>query len=666
MKNSRTLSPQLLTLLALGMVTFAGYAPAASQEPVDRVIIQWRTAPPDSDTESRATRRISARTGQPIARSQRLGGRLSVLQLDKARSGLELNATLAALRSDPEIELVEPDRRVHAHAFAPSDPLFAGQWYMQSVQPAATRAESAWDITHGGTSPATATIVVAVLDTGVRFEHPDLRRVSDNNGKLLPGYDFVSGESATSFGRANDGDGWDPDPSDPGDFLTATDLANAPFKDQKCGDPLPSSWHGTRVAGMIAADTDNALGVAGTGFNVRILPVRVLGKCGGFDSDVIAGMYWAAGMPIPPPFLLNPALPVNPTPAQIINMSLGGVGPCSAIYASAVRDITARGVLIVVSAGNEGGPVDSPANCPGAMGVAGLRHVGTKVGYSNLGAEVGIAAPAGNCVNLPTLGDPDPPCLFSLDTTTNDGVSGPGSSTYTNQLNQSVGTSFAAPQVAGTASLMKAVNPALTPALLIARIKSTAREFPKSSDNAGVPACITPTTDSLQKDECICNKSFCGAGMLDAAAAVVAALRPVALAKVDGTVSVGHMLTLDGSQSGASVGRTLTVYNWTVIAAIGGASTPNIQSPGSAVAQVLSPTSGSYSLRLTITDSAGATDSVDLTIDAATSGGGTVSASPPPETGHSGGGSTSPDFLILLSLLALTRRWRTNAGFKWI
>ncbi len=126
-----------------------------------------------------------------------------------------------------------------------------------------------------------------------------------------------------------------------------------------------------------------------------------------------------------------PALPANPTPAQIINMSLGGTGPCSSMYATAVQDITAHGVLIVVSAGNEGAAVDSPANCAGALGVAGLRHIGTKVGYSNLGSEVGIAAPAGNCVNI----TPGSPCLFSLDTTTNDGLTTPGGSTYTNQFN---------------------------------------------------------------------------------------------------------------------------------------------------------------------------------------------------------------------------------------
>ncbi len=655
MNNSRIHPLRLLALLVVGLVSFASHATAATPEPVERVIIKWRTLPADSDSEARETRRIGDRTGQVIAQSRRIGGRMSVLQLDRARSGQELNATLAALRADPAIDMVEPDRRVHAHAFAPSDPLFGGQWYLQGVQPAAIRADSAWDITHGGASPATSTVVVAVLDTGVRFEHPDLRKVSatDPNAKLLPGYDFVSGESSTSFATANDGDGWDPDPSDPGDYLTATDLNNPPFKGMSCGDgtnsdqPTNSSWHGTRTAGMIAADTNNAMGIAGTAFNVRILPVRVLGKCGGFDSDVIAGMYWAAGMLIPPPLLLDPKLPANPNPAQIINMSLGSVGACSSMYTAAVHDITAHGVLIVVSAGNEGGPVDAPANCAGALAVAGLRHVGTKVGYSNLGPEVGIAAPAGNCVNI-TAGSP---CLYTLDTTTNDGATAPGGSTYTDQINSNVGTSFAAPQAAGAAALMKAVNPTLTPALLISRIRSSARTFPTTSDNAGIPACVSPTANALQDSECICNASVCGAGMLDAGAAVAAAQLPVAFAKVVGTVSAGHTLTLDGSQSGASVGRTLTDYSWTVVTTIGGAATPSIQSPHSAVAQVQSPATGSYTLRLTITDSAGATDSVDVSVDA---GAGAQSSSPPPASGKSGGG-TAPGLLLVLALTALAR-----------
>src|SRR5690606_7790730 len=134
--------------------------------------------------------------------------------------------------------------------------------------------------------------------------------------------------------------------------------------------------------------------------------VRVLGKCGGYDSDIIAAMRWAAGLNLP-------GAPLNPTPAKILNLSLGGSGKCTSSYQQVIGDLETAGVLVVAAAGNDHGPVDSPANCPGVLAVAGLRHIGTKVGYSSLGREVGISAPAGNCVNL------GPPCLFSLATTSN-------------------------------------------------------------------------------------------------------------------------------------------------------------------------------------------------------------------------------------------------------
>jgi serine protease len=362
---------------------------------------------------------------------------------------------------------------------------------------------------------------------------------------------------------------------------------------------------------------------------------------------------------VPPPLLLDSKLPANPNPAQVINMSLGGTGPCSSMYATAVQDITAHGVLVVVSAGNEGTAVDSPGNCAGALAVAGLRHIGTKVGYSNLGPEIGVAAPAGNCVNI-TAGSP---CLYSLDTTTNDGVNQPGGSTYTDQINSNVGTSFAAPQAAGAAALMKTVNPALTPALLIARMKATARTFPTTSDNAGIQACVSPTVNSLQDTECICNTAVCGAGMLDAGAAVIAAQRPAALAHVTGTVGVGRTLTLDGSQSGASVGRAPLSYMWTVVSVDGGATTPVIQSATQAIATVVSPNSGSYSISLTVMDNVGATDVAIVTVNAMASGGDTGSTSPPPATGNSGGGGSSPGLLMLFALLLLARRasdWRAR------
>jgi serine protease len=359
-----------------------------------------------------------------------------------------------------------------------------------------------------------------VLDTGIRLDHPDLA------GKLLTGWDFVSTALV-----GNDGDGWDSDPTDTGDYMTAQDLQHPDFVNGDCGggpardQPTTSSWHGTRVAGLIGAASDNGIGITGSGFNVRILPVRVLGKCGGFVSDVIAGMYWAAGMAPPPPFMQVPIPPVNQNPARILNMSLGTDNACSTsnseVYRTAVQQITANGVLIVASTGNSGAAVGTPASCAGVLAVAGLRHAGTKVGYSNLGAEVGIAAPAGNCV----LVGPGDPCLYALNTTTNLGTTTPAANDYSTPLQQAtVGTSFSTPLASGTAALMLSVNANLTPAQLIQHIRSSARSFPSTSDsNPQPPACVSPTITPLQAAECICNTQVCGAGMLDAHAAVLAA-----------------------------------------------------------------------------------------------------------------------------------------------
>ncbi len=158
-------------------------------------------------------------------------------------------------------------------------------------------------------------VVIAVLDTGVLYDHPDLGR-GDRGGKLLPGFDFVSASHMT-----NDGDGRDANPSDPGDWVDSSDKTNPLFTN--C-DIAGSSWHGTRVAGMIGALTNNSAGVAGLDWNSFILPVRVLGKCGGIDSDILAGMRWAAGLHVA-------GVPDNPTPARILNLSLGSDGACEAV-----------------------------------------------------------------------------------------------------------------------------------------------------------------------------------------------------------------------------------------------------------------------------------------------------------------------------------------------
>lgn len=655
-----TRRPMAAALLAglVSLVAGGSALAAASPEAIDRIIVKWRANPNETADGGAETRGLAARVSRLLSYQRAIGGNMSVVSLERQYSADELQTVLASLRSDPRVALAEPDRRVRAHAYTPNDPLYTGQWYLKAAQVAATRTDSAWDITRGGASPAASTVVVAVIDSGVRFDHPDLRR-AEQGGKLLAGYDFVSGETVngqTVYATANDGDGWDNDPSDPGDFLTQTDLNNPPFRNADCGGgdngnlPLDSSWHGTRVAGLIAADTDNATGIAGTGFNVRILPVRALGKCGGHDSDVLAAMYWSAGMILPPPLALS-VPPVNTTPAHVINLSLGSTGSCTSTYAEAVRDITARGVLIVVSAGNEGAAVDSPANCTGALAVAGLRHAGTKVGYSNLGPQIALGAPAGNCVNI-TAGSA---CLFSLDTTTNLGLTIPGASGYTDQFNSNVGTSFSAPLVSGVAALMKAVNPSLTPSQLTSRLKLTTRPYPTVSDTVPAPpACVSPTQDPLQDTECICNTAVCGTGMLDASAAVTDALRPTAVAAIDGGVVVGRDVTLNGSASGASVGRSITAYAWTVVSTTAGLSTPTITNANQAIATVPAPPNGSYTLQLRVTDNTGATDTVQLVVGI---GGG--SSNPPPTTDDGGGGELSPLWLVALALLLLARRRRS-------
>jgi serine protease len=420
----------------------------------------------------------------------------------------------------------------------PNDPLYwtgppvsgtsggpaAGQWYLRAPTAqvrSAINAETAWNYTIG--SPG---IVVAVIDTGVRFDHPDLARVA-NGGNLLPGYDFISDVDV-----ANDGDGRDADPSDPGDWLTNAEVSPGGLFHEDCADsPEDSSWHGTQTAGLIAALTNDGIGMASVGRTVRVLPVRALGKCGGYDSDIVAAIRWSAGLPVA-------GVPANPNPARVINLSLGSESECTQAYINAIADVNAMGVVVVAAAGNTNGhPVTSPANCPGAIAVGGVRHAGTKVGFSSLGPEVAVSAPAGNCVNTGV----NDPCLYPILSTSNAGTTAPvsdaaGGSIYTNAFKVTVGTSFSAPLVAGTAALLLSVQPGLTPSAVRSLLQSTARPFPTSGAESGgdpIPACTAPKFDAgnnpIDQDQCYCNTSVCGAGMLDAGAAVAAALgQPVA------------------------------------------------------------------------------------------------------------------------------------------
>jgi serine protease len=604
---------------------------AGPSSTTDQIIVKWREGATGSSAVSR-TQKLSSFAGVRLQPKGQIAQKMDVLKLERRLDKEELEEVLAQIARNPDVEYAVPDHRRYAHR-VPSDTLFLEQWYFRTGEIAATRAELAWDETTGSTAT-----VVAVLDTGVLFDHPDLQ------GKLLNGYDFVS-----NLAIANDGDGIDADPSDPGDWISASDRGQVEFADCEESD---SSWHGTRVASLIAAVTDEGLGMAGAGWSTRILPVRVLGKCGGADSDILAAMRWAAGLPVP-------GVPANTTPAKVINLSLGGEGACTAAYRSAIAEITAQGTLIVASAGNESSVISTPANCPGVIAVTGLRHAGTKVGFSNLGPEADLGAPAGNCVNTSaTL-----PCLFQITVATNTGTTDPLSPSWSSQdqANANYGTSFSAPLVAGAAALLHAMRPDLTPSQYGALLKETAAPFPTSSSTA-TGVCQVPTSPfHIQEMECICTKQTCGAGMLDTHAAVLATLQPLAVIEAVDTINTGVDVSIDGRSSFAPANGTITSYHWTLLNVVG--ATPTIAAPEEPLTTLQVSGASQFTLRLTVVDDQGRSDSSDLRMS-------TAAVSPPPDvtpdpgpplpSGSGGGGGGSLSWLALalgtLAVLAAKRR----------
>jgi serine protease len=575
--------------------------------------------------------RLAARAGVALSAGQAISERAQVV----TARGIDAATLARRLAADPQVEAAVVDQRRRA-LLVPADPLFAagpssgrgpevGQWYLRAPAGdlrSAVNAQSAWDLATG--SPG---VVVAVLDTGVLADHLDLA------GQVLPGYDMVS-DTAT----ANDGDGRDADASDPGDWITAAENSARGGDFYQCG-VGGSSWHGTQIAGIVGAIANNGQGMAGTAFGVKILPVRVLGKCGGYDSDILAGMRWAAGLDVP-------GVPANPNRAQVINLSLGGSGQCAATgYPAVIREVLAAGTSIVVAAGNSTGrDVELPANCPGVIAVAGLRHVGTKVGFSDLGAAIAIAAPAGNCVNI----DPGQPCLYPILTSSNSGTQRPnaGGSIWTDSHDYSAGTSFAAPIVAGSAALMLSARPQLQPDELRSLMRGGARPFPTTgagNDETGQPVPVCRAPDGTDQLQCYCTVGLCGAGMLDTAAAVAAAIAAPLARITPGTaaIAVGDTLRLSAAGSQAGSGHGLAAYAWSVSASDGAAAAFVGASDGADV-ELLATAAGPLTVTLVVTDDGGRQSSTQSRID--------VAAAALPASGGGGGGGSSSLWVALLGL----------------
>jgi serine protease len=448
---------------------------------------------------------LSSLAGVALTHYRFMSGDGHVLKLPQRMTLAEATAVARKLAADPSVEYAEPDQRMFPMR-TPNDPLYTNQWHYKSPvtdgEPGGVNLPGAWDITTGS-----ASIVAAVVDTGIRPNHEDIV------GRTVTGYNFISDALA-----AGNGVGRSADPSDLGDWITSAESNNCP-NGFFCGCPVGnSSWHGTHVAGTIGASTNNSIGVAGINWTSKILPVRALGKCGGLTSDIIDGANWAAGLPVP-------GVPTNANPAKVLNMSFGDTEACSATWQTTINNLIVAGITVVVAAGNSNADVVnfSPANCNGVISVAATDRTGGRAFYSNFGTLVKIAAPGGDTRTAMTNG-----VLSTLNSGTTTPVASPGGDIY--QYYQ--GTSMATPHVTGIVSLMLSVNPTLTPAQILTAIQSTARTFPTGTGSN-------------------CTTSTCGSGIINAAAAVAS------------VASTDMGIAIAGSPSSLIIGGNVT-YSITV------------------------------------------------------------------------------------------------------
>ena len=372
---------------------------------------------------------------------------------------------ISTLEAADGIEAVEPDLHVTAlgdtsaqDRNVPNDPYFSKQWDMTSGS-YGINATNAWSQSTG------KGVTVAVIDSGILTDHPDLK------GQLLPGYDFIAGAE-----RARDNDGYDDDPSDEGDWSEPGECSAYDGGSKHRDKGQQSTWHGSHVAGTIAARTNNGDGVAGVAPDAKIVPIRFLGRCGSDGANLVDAITWASGGKVN-------GVPVNKNRAQVINMSLGGPGVCTRFLQKTIDSAVARGSIIVAAAGNsdeDAGNVN-PASCENVITVGATTNTGARSSFSNYGDTVEISAPGGEIKSH-----------TGILSATDESPTAPRTANYAGM----VGTSQAAPHVSGTIALMLASNPDLKTAEIVTILQNTASPMAK------------------------CDRYACGAGIVNAASAV--------------------------------------------------------------------------------------------------------------------------------------------------
>ena len=517
----------------------------------DRFIVKYREGTAEranpgaaAATLKSAGRAVAATQGRALGVGylRRMAVGADVVKADRKLDRVEAEALMRQIAANPNVEYVEIDK-LNKPVFTPNDTRF-GEQFGFGTGAGGTYATQAWDVTSGAGS------VVAVLDTGIT-NHSDL------NANILPGYDFIIDTAV-----AADGNGRDSDPSDPGDAYGG----------------YPSSWHGTHVAGTVAAVTNNAKGVAGMAYSAKVVPVRVLGKGGGYDSDIADAVIWASGGSVS-------GVPANANPAEAINLSLGGQGTCGSAMQSAINGAVGRGTTLAIAAGNSNANTSgfSPANCNNVIAVGSVTSTGARSSFSNYGAIVDVAAPGSSILS-----------------TLNSGTAGPGAESYASYS----GTSMATPHVAGVIALIQSVSATpKTPAEVEAIIKNTARAFPS-----------TPSQPI-------------GTGILQAKAAVDAAgggggnVAPVA----NFTSSVSG-LTVSFTDTSSDSDGSIASRSWN----FGDGTSSTATNPSKTYAAA-----GTYTVTLTVTDDDGATNTKSSQVTVG-SGGGSVLQNGVPVTGISG------------------------------